>query len=170
MSASSAQADFRLLKSRVSLAMVFDHYGGIELRQQGRELRGGCPFCKHEHSPPKSSKDRQRAFAVNPEKQTFYCHACKKGGDIIKFVSEYEGCNLKEAGLNIQEWFRNLFSDDSPPADALEQTAPEQHLSNHTPEQHPATPLDLASLLQEILSELRLIRGHLEKEDARPLP
>ena len=163
MSTSAAQADFRLLKSRVSLAMVFDNYSGIALRQQGRELRGACPFCQKEQTQPRASKDRQRAFAVNPEKQTFYCHACKKGGDIIKFVSEYEGCNLKDAGLKIQEWFSYLFTDDCPPLEAPEQTAPEQHLSNHPPEQHLTAPLDLAGILQEILSELRLIRGHLEK-------
>jgi hypothetical protein len=162
MSASAAQADFRALKSRVTLQMIFEHYSGIELRKQGRELRGACPFCQQEHTEAKSGRDRQRAFAVNPEKQTFYCHACKKGGDIIKFVSAYEGCNLKDAGLKIQEWFSPLFAEDIP-SEAKEATTPEQLLSNHFSEQHPTQATDVAGILQEILAELRLIRGHLEK-------
>jgi hypothetical protein len=164
MSASSAQADFRLLKSCVTLPMIFERYSSIELRQQGRELRGACPFCKQEHTNAKGNRNSQRAFAVNPEKQTFYCHACKKGGDIIKFVAESEGCNLKDAGLKIQEWFSHLFIDVAP---AVE-TTPEQHLDNHPPEPQPAATLDLANLLQAILSEIRLIRTHLENGDARP--
>jgi hypothetical protein len=54
------QADFRLLKSHISLPMIFDYIGGIELRQQGRELCRACPFCKYERSSPKGGNERQR--------------------------------------------------------------------------------------------------------------
>lgn len=160
MSATPAQADFRLLKSRVSLSMLLTHYG-INLKQQGRELRGPCPFCAQESN---QSKHRSRAFAVNPDKETFYCHACKKGGDIIKFVAEREGCTLKEAGLKIYDWFGHLFSEAAATSEPDEETTPKQPLGNLSPEPHPAAATtDLASLLEAILSELRQIRQRLEK-------
>src|SRR5262249_52467562 len=106
MSESPPQADFRLLKSRVSIASILNRYN-VSVRQQGREWRGKCPFCKQDSS----KKGTERAFAANPDKQTYYCHACKKGGDIIKFVADSEGCTLKDAGLKIQEWFSYLFVD-----------------------------------------------------------
>jgi hypothetical protein len=161
MTASSAQADFRLLKSRVTLPMIFAHIGGLELHQQGRELRGICPFCKDQTDKPSNGKGRRRAFAVNLEKQTYYCHACKKGGDIIKFVAEYDGCTIKDAGLKIQEWFGTILTDGEPTS--VEPTLPEQPHSNIT---HKETGVEISSLpelLQAVLSELRQIRRHLEK-------
>lgn len=157
MSTSSAQADFRLLKSRVTMAMLLNRYN-VAVKQQGKEWRGSCPFCKQEHTGQNGNRNSQRSFAVNLDKETFYCHACKKGGDIIKFVADSEGCTLKEAGLKIQEWFSYLFLDSEPAAE----TTPEQPLGNHPPEQQAAATADLADLLQAILSELRQIRTHLE--------
>ena len=36
----------------------------------------------------------------------YYCHVCKSGGDVIKFVQEYHGTSFKEA----VEWFNSTFS------------------------------------------------------------
>ena len=36
----------------------------------------------------------------------FYCHVCKSGGDVIKFIQEYHGMNFKDAVL----WFDGTFN------------------------------------------------------------
>src|SRR5262245_24614185 len=59
----------------------------VNLRQSGRELWGLCPF--HAEKTP--------SFAVNPEKEVFYCHACHAGGDVIAFVQKIEDIDFKAA-------------------------------------------------------------------------
>jgi DNA primase len=60
---------------------------GIELRRAGRELVGLCPF----HA------DKYPSFAVNPDKNLWYCFACAEGGDAIRFVQKIHSISFKEA-------------------------------------------------------------------------
>ena len=39
------------------------------------------------------------------EKNCFNCLSCKTGGNILDFVAEYEECSIREAALQIQDWF-----------------------------------------------------------------
>jgi DNA primase len=57
------------------------------LRRAGTEFRALCPF--HQEKTP--------SFYVNPDKQTFYCFGCQRGGSIIQFVQEYEHLDFPEA-------------------------------------------------------------------------
>ena len=57
------------------------------LRRAGTEFRALCPF--HQEKTP--------SFYVNPDKQTFYCFGCQRGGSIIQFVEEYEHVDFPEA-------------------------------------------------------------------------
>jgi DNA primase len=57
------------------------------LRRAGTEFRALCPF--HQEKTP--------SFYVNPDKQTFYCFGCQRGGSIIQFVEEYEHLDFPEA-------------------------------------------------------------------------
>jgi DNA primase len=57
------------------------------LRRAGTEFRALCPF--HQEKTP--------SFYVNPDKQTFYCFGCQRGGSIIQFVQEYEHVDFPEA-------------------------------------------------------------------------
>jgi hypothetical protein len=70
---------------RPSITDVIGNY--IDLRQRGRELWGLCPF--HAEKTP--------SFAVNPEKQVFYCHGCHAGGGVITFIETIEGVDFKTA-------------------------------------------------------------------------
>ena len=45
-----------------------------------------CPFHKADNTPSMKVYDNG-----------FYCFACGKGGDVIKFVQEYEGLSFREA-------------------------------------------------------------------------
>jgi DNA primase len=57
------------------------------LRRAGTEFRALCPF--HQEKTP--------SFYVSPDKQTFYCFGCQRGGSIIQFVEEYEHVDFPEA-------------------------------------------------------------------------
>jgi len=59
----------------------------VHLKKAGRNFVGLCPF--HAEKDP--------SFTVNPERQTFHCFGCKKGGDIFDFWMEYHGTTFKEA-------------------------------------------------------------------------
>jgi DNA primase len=46
------------------------------LRRLGKEWVGRCPLPDHE--------DRLPSFTANPEKNTFFCHGCLRGGDVVE--------------------------------------------------------------------------------------
>jgi len=60
---------------------------GVDLKQAGVEFKALCPL----------HKETTASFMVNPVKQTFFCHGCKRGGSVIDFVSKMEGIDVGEA-------------------------------------------------------------------------
>jgi DNA primase len=50
----------------------------VKLEKKGKRLWGLCPF--HEEKTP--------SFTVDPEKQTWHCFGCGKGGDLGDFSME----------------------------------------------------------------------------------
>jgi DNA primase len=59
----------------------------VALKRAGRNWVGLCPFHK-EKSP---------SFSVNAERQFFHCFGCKAGGDVFRFVQDYEKIGFLEA-------------------------------------------------------------------------
>ena len=88
--------DFRLVKQRVSMQMVLNHYHINGLRKTGDELRGACPIHKGEGT---------RTFQVNVNKNAFQCFSCKAHGNVLDFVASLESCTVREAALKLQSWF-----------------------------------------------------------------
>jgi DNA primase len=76
-------------KERVRQAIdIVDLVSGyIDLRRQGRNFVGLCPW--HEDTKP--------SFQVSPERQTFRCWVCDIGGDLFSFVMRREGLEFHEA-------------------------------------------------------------------------
>ena len=67
---------------------IVDLVGGvIQLRRQGRNYVGLCPW--HDDSRP--------SLQVNPERQSFKCWVCDIGGDIFSFLMKMEGVEFPEA-------------------------------------------------------------------------
>lgn len=74
---------------------VIQDLGGIELRRQGRNYVGLCPF--HQEKTP--------SFTVTPDKQMFYCFGCGVGGDGIAFIAKLRGLRPLEAARMIARHF-----------------------------------------------------------------
>ena len=58
---------------------------GIKLKKAGKEYVGLCPF--HD--------DRNPSLSVNREKGIWHCFGCGRGGDVHKFIEEWQTCDSK---------------------------------------------------------------------------
>lgn len=82
--------DFKEIKARLDARAVLSHLGLLEhLEERGAEWVGWCPFGD-EHG-------KKDSFAVNIEKKTFQCFACKARGSILDLVAQLRNCNLRGA-------------------------------------------------------------------------
>ncbi len=59
----------------------------VELRKRGKNFIGLCPF--HNEKTP--------SFTVSEEKQIFHCFGCHAGGNVFKFIMEYEKISFIES-------------------------------------------------------------------------
>lgn len=59
----------------------------VALKPAGHRFKGLCPF--HQEKTP--------SFSVDPEAKLFYCFGCQAGGDLFKFVQQYENVSFPEA-------------------------------------------------------------------------
>src|SRR6187402_2703442 len=59
----------------------------VQLRRQGRNFVGLCPW--HDDSRP--------SLQVNPDRQSFKCWVCDYGGDVFSFVMRTENMEFREA-------------------------------------------------------------------------
>ncbi|WPQ67187.1 DNA primase [Weissella paramesenteroides] len=73
------------IRERVNIVDVVSPY--VQLKKQGRNLFGKCPF--HEERTP--------SFSVNEEKQIFHCFSCGRGGNVFSFLMEIENLSFPQA-------------------------------------------------------------------------
>lgn len=78
-------SDIDEVKSRLNIVDIVG--GRVPLKKAGRNFKACCPF--HNEKTP--------SFIVSPERQTFHCFGCGKGGSVIDFVMEYEHVDFREA-------------------------------------------------------------------------
>src|ERR1700674_605470 len=65
----------------------------LTLKRAGANFVAVCPF----------HKEKTPSFNVIPHKQIFYCFGCHKGGDVFRFVKEYESIDFPEAVRRLAE-------------------------------------------------------------------
>lgn len=71
-----------------SASDIIEVIGGyFPLKRSGANFVALCPFHR-EKSP---------SFSVSPGRQAFYCFGCHKGGDVFRFLQEYESITFVEA-------------------------------------------------------------------------
>ena len=60
-----------------------------QLKSSGSNLMGLCPFPDHNEKSP--------SFSVSASKQLYHCFGCKKSGNIISWLQQYNGMNFVES-------------------------------------------------------------------------
>ncbi|MCH5336247.1 MAG: DNA primase [Campylobacter sp.] len=73
------------LSQRVDIVDVISQY--IEVRKQGSSYVSVCPF----------HNDKNPSMHINSQKGFYHCFACKAGGDVFKFVMDYEKLGFNDA-------------------------------------------------------------------------
>ncbi len=73
------------IKKQADIVGLISQY--IQLKKVGKNFRALCPF----HS------EKEPSFYVSPDKGIFYCFGCKKGGNAINFLMEYEKLDFPTA-------------------------------------------------------------------------
>ena len=81
----------KVLKA-VNIADYIGQY--VQLRKTGQNLFGLCPFHE-EHTP---------SFSVNEPKQIFHCFSCGRGGNVFKFVMDYDNATFPEAVKKVADF------------------------------------------------------------------
>lgn len=78
-------------KIRISVDIVDVVSEYVQLKKQGRNYFGLCPF--HGENTP--------SFSVSPDKQIFHCFGCGAGGNVFSFLMDLEGYSFSEAAINL---------------------------------------------------------------------
>lgn len=78
-------SDIDEVKSRLNIIDVVGQR--VKLKRVGKNFKGLCPF--HTEKTP--------SFIVSPDRQSWHCFGCGKGGSVIDFVMEYEHLEFSEA-------------------------------------------------------------------------
>lgn len=65
----------------------------VQLRKQGKNLMGHCPF----------HRDDTPSFSVNEEKQFFYCFSCHRSGNVFGFLQQLHDMSFPEAVKKVAE-------------------------------------------------------------------
>lgn len=73
------------IKEKIDIVTFIRGY--LELKPAGKNFKALCPF----HS------EKSPSFIVSPERQSWHCFGCNKGGDIFTFLMTYENLEFHEA-------------------------------------------------------------------------
>ena len=79
------------IRNKVDIVDVISEY--IQLKKQGRNYFGLCPF--HGEKTP--------SFSVSADKQIYHCFGCGAGGNVFSFLMNIENCTFMEAAATLAE-------------------------------------------------------------------
>lgn len=85
--------DFKHVRTNADFGAVLAHYG-IELHKDGSkdgQFKGLCPF--HDDSKP--------SLKVNLDRRLYNCFACGASGNVLEFVAEHDGLELRAAAEKV---------------------------------------------------------------------
>ena len=82
--------DFNEVKAQFSIETAVQKLG-LKVAKSAAQLRGACPVCK---------QGGDRALAITPARNLFYCFAAQAGGDQLALVAHIREVSMKEAA----EW------------------------------------------------------------------
>ena len=73
------------VRDRSDVVEIVGQY--VDLKRAGTNYKGLCPF----------HQERTPSFIVSPERQSFHCFGCGKGGNVFRFLMEMDGVTFPEA-------------------------------------------------------------------------
>ncbi|MGE4488631.1 MAG: DNA primase [Kiritimatiellales bacterium] len=73
------------IRARNDIADVIGSY--LPLKNAGSRFKANCPF----------HKEKTPSFTVSPDRQIYHCFGCGAGGDVIRFIQEYEKVDFMTA-------------------------------------------------------------------------
>lgn len=79
------------ISARTDIVAIVGEY--VQLTRKGGRYWACCPF-HHEKTP---------SFTINPERGSYYCFGCQKGGSVFNFLMELEGLTFPEAARHLAE-------------------------------------------------------------------
>ena len=83
------EATIQEIRDRADIVSLISRY--VELKQNGRNWKGLCPF--HNEKTP--------SFNVNADRQIFHCFGCQEGGNVFSFLMKHEGLTFPEAARTL---------------------------------------------------------------------
>ena len=133
----SRYVDFHAVKQAVTMVQVLDHYKLTErFQRKGDSLSGACPLHTGENPTQ---------FRVSVSKNCWNCFGdCKRGGNVLDFVSLMEGVAVREAAIRLSDWFNVVSEKPTKKAASSEEKKPAP-----SKEEPPQTPPKAASEAQE---------------------
>ncbi|WP_409478971.1 DNA primase [Pseudobdellovibrio sp. HCB154] len=87
------------------------------LKPSGRGHMGRCPFPDHQ--------EKTASFSVSEFKGVYHCFGCKKSGNVVSFLRDFNGMNFREAIEYLAERNGIVITDD-----CYENNRPDQPLEN----------------------------------------
>jgi len=135
--------DFKELKERATFPVVLAHYGlsdRFALQEDG-SLRGACPF--------KCEKQKGRSFKITADEKAWFNHdrACQclplnkatgqpvRGGNVLDFIMIKEGCEVREAGLLLDDLLKGKRAGNASSPEGANQAKPAAQAENASGEQ-----------------------------------
>jgi len=86
-----AEEKLNEIRQAVDIVDVISDY--VQLKKQGRNYFGLCPF--HGENTP--------SFSVSQDKQIYHCFGCGAGGNAFSFLMELEGYSFQEAAIKLAD-------------------------------------------------------------------
>jgi DNA primase len=86
-----SQAVLDQIRAASDIVEIIGSY--LPLKRAGANFVALCPF----------HKEKTPSFNVHPQRQIFHCFGCHKGGDVFRFIQDFEGVNFAEAVRRLAE-------------------------------------------------------------------
>lgn len=74
-----------IIKSKSDILATIEQY--TQLRKSGKNFTGCCPIHQEKHP----------SLTVYPDRQTWHCYGCNRGGDVISFIQAVENTDFQGA-------------------------------------------------------------------------
>lgn len=86
-----AEETINEIRQRTDIVDIISEH--VQLKKQGRNYLGLCPF--HQEKSP--------SFSVSTDKQVYHCFGCGAGGNVFSFLMEIEGLSFQEATIKLAD-------------------------------------------------------------------